>query len=150
SMPNLLFDGDPRIGAFAFMAMVGVLANVPSSFAYDTASAIALTAGVTGVAAVFARRWSIYAMLVVGLAMSHWYEFLRAGFLGKALAYPAALFLVGLFLARAGDRRAGILALLCVVAAGSALMLSGYITALVLTLVGLAWLALESLRSRSL
>jgi hypothetical protein len=148
SMPNLMIGGDPRIGAFAFLAMIGVLANVPSSFAYDTASAIALTAGVAGVAAVFARRWSIYALLVVGLAMSHWYEFLHAGFLGKALAYPAALFLVGLFLARAGDRRAGILALLCVVAVGSALMLSGYVTALVLTIVGLVWIALESLRSR--
>src|SRR6266550_902618 len=100
SFPNIMLGDEPRLGAFAFLGIVGFFERVPSAFAYDSACAIALAAGVLGVAAVFATGRLTFLVLAFGLSVSHWYDFQRAGYFGKALAYPAIFFAVGLFLHR--------------------------------------------------
>jgi hypothetical protein len=98
SMPNIMLNSEPRNGAFGFLALIGLIRQLPSAFAYDPASGVFLAAAVLGVAAVFARTWLVFAILTLGLAFSSWYELSHAGFLGKAIAYPAILFCLGLFL----------------------------------------------------
>lgn len=47
----------------------------------------------------------IIAPYALGLSLAHWYDFMHAGFLSKALAYPSALFTVGLLFLGLGDKR---------------------------------------------
>jgi hypothetical protein len=146
SMPNIMLGSEPRMGVFTFLGVIGTLRGVPSSFAYDLASAVALSAAVVGVASVFTTRFVIFVTLAFGLAIAHWYDFTHAGFFGKALAYPSVLFAVGLFFLSWGDYRPWIIATLLATAAGSALMLSGYLTALLLLILGMPAIFLNALR----
>jgi hypothetical protein len=149
SLPNImLISSEPRMGAFTFLGIIGTLRGVPSSYAYDLACAIALAAAVLGVASVFTTRLAIFVTLALGLAIAHWYDFTHAGFFGKALAYPSILFAVGLFFLSRGDYRPWIIAVLLTAAAGSALMLSGYVTALLLLVLGMPAIFLDALHSR--
>jgi hypothetical protein len=148
SFPNLMLGSEPRIGAFVFVGIVGVLERLPSSFAFDSACAIALCAAVLGVAAVFAARRWVFIFLVAGLLLSHWYDFLRSGYFGKGLAYPATLFTAGLFFIHRGDSRPLRIAPLMVAAMGSALLLSGYVTALLLLVLALTAFSLDVFYSR--
>jgi hypothetical protein len=148
SLPNILLSSEPRMGAFTFLGIIGTLRGVPSSFAYDLACAVALAAAVLGVASVFTTRWAIFVALALGLATAHWYDFTHAGFFGKALAYPSVLFAVGLFFLSRGDYRPWIIAALLAAAAGSALMLSGYVTAMLLLVLGMPAIFLNALHSR--
>jgi hypothetical protein len=148
SMPNIVFELDPRIGAFTLVAIVGSLRGLPSTFAYDPTCALLLAAAALGVAAVFARSLWALALLSAGLAVAHWYDFTRMGFLGKALAYPSSLFLVGLLFAMRGNYTPWRLLMLCGIAIGSALTLSGYVTGLMLTVIGFTAVGLEVLRTR--
>ena len=148
SFPNIMLGSEPRIGAFMFVGIVGVLERLPSSFAFDSACAIALCAAVLGVAAAFATRRWVFLFLVAGLLLSHWYDFLRAGYFGKGLAYPSILFTAGLFFTRRGDSRPWRIAPLMVAATGSALLLSGYVTAILLITLVLTVIALDTIYSR--
>jgi hypothetical protein len=129
SLPELLLGNEARTAAFAFVAEIGTLRRLPSTFAYDPACSVALAAAVLGVAAVFAGSWPAVALLVIGLSVSHWYDYMRAGFLAKSLAYPSLLIVAGLFLKTRGNRDSHILALLCVLGAASGLWLTGLLTA---------------------
>jgi hypothetical protein len=148
SMPNYMLLSEPRFGAFAFLAIISAVRGMPATFAYDPACGILLVAGMLGVAALFARDVLSFGLLAAGLAAAHGYDFTRTGFLGKALCYPSTLFLVGLMLARRGTAGLWGLLLICVVAAGSALMLSGYVTVLIVGLLAAAWIALDAARTR--
>jgi hypothetical protein len=137
SFPNLMFAYEPRMGAFAFLGIVGAARGVPSSFAYDPACALLLASATLGVSAVFTRRWVQFVVLATGLSLSHWYEFVHSGYLGKALAYPSILFLIGLFVAASRRPWTGWrLVPLLAVAAGSSLVLSGLLTGVLLVVVG--------------
>jgi hypothetical protein len=136
SLPNIELSADPRTGAFGYLALIGVIRRLPSTFAYDPASGVFLSAAVLGVAAVFARTWFILALFALGLVFSSWYELVHAGYLGKATAYPAILFCLGLFLAsrRISDLR--VLLTVLVFCAASALQISGLVTAAVFASLG--------------
>jgi hypothetical protein len=97
------------------------------------------------VAAVFTTRKVIFVTLALELSIAHWYDFTHAGFFGKVLAYPSLLFAVGLFFLSWDNRRDWVIAALLVAAAGSALMLSGYVTALLLLVLGMPAIFLKSL-----
>ena len=148
SLPNIVFGMDPRMGAYTFVGIIGILRGVPSSFAYDSACAVALAAGVLGVAAVFTTRLFTFVTLALGLSLAHWYDFTQAGFFSKALAYPSALFTVGLFFLRWNDYRGWVIASLLVATAGSALMLSGFVTVLVILLLCMSAMFFRTLQSR--
>jgi hypothetical protein len=132
SLPELLLGNEARTGAFGFLAAIGTLRRIPSAFAYDPACAIILTSTILGVAAVFAGSWLALLVLLVGLAVSHWYDYAQAGYFAKSLAYPSILYLVGLVLKSRQDCDATVLAVLCAFAGGTALLLTGLVTAAVL------------------
>jgi hypothetical protein len=148
SLPNIVFGMDPRMGSYTFVGIIGVLRGVPSTFIYDSACAIALVAAILGVAAVFSTRLPIFLMLALGLSLAHWYDFTHAGFLSKALAYPSALLTTGLFFLGLGDKRIWTIVSLLSAVAGSALMLSGQVTVLILVLLGVPAMFLRTLQAR--
>lgn len=129
SLPQLLLGNEPRTGAFGYLAALATARAVPSAFAYDWACAVLLASAILGVAAVFAGTKPALAVLVLALAVSHWYDYTQAGFLAKSLAYPSILFLAGLILKTRGQSELPILALLCAFSAASALLLTGLLTA---------------------
>lgn len=139
AFPERLFHSDPRFGSFFAMALIGIVRRLPCTFAYDSACAIALAAGVLAVAGTFARR-SLPALffILVGLLASHWYDYGRGGYFGKVLGYPAALFITGLFLSVDENAwRPATIAALVVLTAGATLMHSAMPTSLFLaTLLG--------------
>ena len=130
SFPNIMLGYEPRMGAFAFLGIVGWLRSVPSTFAYDTASAVFLAAGVLGVTAVFAKNYFTCLILVLGLMASDWLDFTHAGFLGKALAYPSLLFLLGIFFQTSESSQDALSTLLLMLLAASiGMLLSGTVAA---------------------
>jgi hypothetical protein len=136
SLPNLLLVIDPRSGAFGFLALIGLIRQLPSTFAYDPASGVLLSAAVLGVAAVFARSWIGLAVLALGLSFSSWYELSHSGFLGKVTAYPANLFCLGLFFHSRRTKDLRIILIVLILCAASALFLSGFLTAAVFVTLG--------------
>ena len=130
SFPNIMLGYEPRMGAFAFLGIVGWLRSVPSTFAYDSASAVFLAAGVLGVTAVFAKNYFTCLILVLGLMASDWLDFTHAGFLGKALAYPSLLFLLGIFFQTSESSQDALSTLLLMLLAASiGMLLSGTVAA---------------------
>lgn len=148
SLPNILLSGDPRQGAFSYLAIISVLEGLPSAFAYDSACSIFLVAAILGVSAVFARTLPLLLISVVGLTVCGWYDLSHAGYFGKMTAFPSNLFLIGLLLQSRTDARTSTLLALSVVTAASALMLNGVITAMTLAVFCLPVTLLESLRDR--
>src|SRR5688572_2923061 len=98
SWPNLILSSDPRFGAFAIVALIAMIRGFSGAFAYDPASAVVLTVSILGVAALFSRGRISLLLLVAGLLSSHWFDYTRSGFFGKALGYPAAFYVAGLFM----------------------------------------------------
>jgi hypothetical protein len=130
AFPERLFHTDPRFGSFFTLALVGVVRRLPCTFAYDSACAIVLAAGVLAVAGTFARR-SLPALFLIlaGLLTSHWYDYSRGGYFGKLLGYPAALLITGLFLSVEEDQwQPATIATLAVLTAGATLMHSAMTT----------------------
>jgi len=99
SWPAYMFKVDPRFGSVGFLAAVSFLYGSSGIFAYDIACAIALTAGIVGVAGLFANSTLSLAMISFGLMVSHWYDYAQGGFFGKVLGFPAALFIAGIAIA---------------------------------------------------
>lgn len=98
SYPAFLVASDPRFGSFAFLASISLLRGASSLFAYDTACAVAISAVTLGIAGMFARKRTTLILLIVGLLVSHWFDYAHGGYLGKLLSYPAIIFLAGVFL----------------------------------------------------
>jgi hypothetical protein len=139
AFPERLFHRDPRFGSFFAMSLVGAVRRSACTFAYDSACAIVLAAGVLAVAGTFSRRsLPALCLILAGLLTSHWYDYSRGGYFGKLLGYPAALFVTGLFLSVQEDEwRALTIAALAVLTTGATLMHSAMTTGLFLaTLVG--------------
>jgi hypothetical protein len=151
SWPQLMFLWDPRFGSFMLLAVVSVFSGRPGAFAYDLASAVVLAAAALGVAALFARRRSTFAVLTAALFTGFWFDWNRAGYLGKTTGYPATILAAGLFLAwvtrlrREGPPPLLALAAVAALTAGAAVMFSGLVTALFLALLGLTFLAATAL-----
>jgi hypothetical protein len=147
---------DPRYGSFALLGIVSAVSGRPGVFAYDLCSAVAIPVGVLAVAAVFARRRSTFLLLATALFTGYWFDWNRGGYLGKTGGYPATFFVIGLILfwierARGSeDRPLFEVAALAALTAGAALIFTGLITAMVISLVAgiyLSCLAFDQRRS---
>jgi hypothetical protein len=99
SWPHYMMNYDPRLSSYMILAMIASARNLPSLFAYDTALAIALAAGLLASAGAFAKSktTSIFILSSIMLAGS-WFSLGNQGYFGKVLAYPAILLIAGLFL----------------------------------------------------
>ena len=124
-LPNLMINWEPRTGAFIWLSIVTEIRSLPAVFAYDPACAIALSVSVLGVVAIFCETWGGVAILSVGLLGCHWLEFGHSGYLGKMLAYPSILFIVGLYV-RSGVNR--LVFPFVLLTASSGMLLSGFVT----------------------
>jgi len=122
SWPALMLESDPRFGSLALVAMIGLIRGLPGTFAYEAACAVALSAAILGVAAVFARSRLTLLLLVLGLLACHWYDYSRAGYLGRVLGYPATCLVLGLLLAARSPLRPWKLVPLLLVACGAAVV----------------------------
>src|SRR5262249_3989932 len=86
----------PRLGLHVLLAVTAAARGTSGLFAYDSACALPLVVAVLAVAAVYARTPLVLLLLAAALLTSVWFELGRAGFFGKLLAYPSALFIFGL------------------------------------------------------
>lgn len=120
SWPALMLEADPRFGSLALVALVAVVRGVPATFAYDATCAVTLSAAVLGIAAIFARSRLTLCLLVLGLLTCHWYDYGRAGYLGRLLGYPAAGIVIGMLLAARAPLRPATLVPILLVVAGAA------------------------------
>jgi hypothetical protein len=140
SWPAYMLEEDPRFGSLVVVALVALLRGLPGAFAYDPACALALSTTVLGVAAVFARGRLGFAVLVLGLLTCHWYDYTRAGFLGKVLGFPSGFMVVGLFMAAARPLRPAPLAGLLLLTAGTAVLYQAEASGLFVGVVGGAFI----------
>jgi hypothetical protein len=154
SWPDLALKSDPRFGTFSFVALLSVITGRSGAFTYDLASAIALAAAAVGLAGLFSRRlWSL-ALCTAALLVSPLYEFSLLGHLGKVNGFPSALLATGMYfnLARADldddVHNYAMLAGAAAITAASALMFSGYVTALALACFGGSYLLLQLFEDR--
>jgi hypothetical protein len=141
SWPALLLHGDPRFGAFSTLALVSTVRGLPASFAYDSTCAVALSATTLGLAALFARGRLGLALLVVGLLTSQWFDYTRTGFFGKALGYPAALFVAGLFMMTATPLRLSVFLPLVLLVGGASVVYPAEASGLFIGLLSVTFLA---------
>jgi hypothetical protein len=133
---TVLFQIDPRFGCHFFLATISMIRGVSGTFSYDVACAVCLVAALLAVAGVFARSWNSLVLLLLGLLVCHWYEDSRLGYLGKLLAYPAGLFVAGLFMALPRRITVESILVLALLASSAAIMHSGTATALFLITIG--------------
>lgn len=98
SFPNYVLISENRFGSFAVLAVIATLRGVSPTFAYDPASAVVLSTGILGVAAVFSRTKLTLGLLALGLLTCWWYDYTRSGFFGKVLGFPLAIGIIGLVL----------------------------------------------------
>lgn len=94
---NLYRDGGRPL-AHLLAAAAGEARGTPSLFSYDWASGVLLAAGLLGFGGVFASGSLALVLLVAGAGTCNWLANNRTGYLGRSIAYPGALLLVGLFL----------------------------------------------------
>lgn len=106
SWPELLFQIDPRFGAFDTVALIALLRGLPAMFAFDPTCAAVFSAGILAVVGTYARSRFTLAILIIGLLTSHWYDFSRLGFLGRLFGFPAAFFVAGMFMVAISPLRA--------------------------------------------
>ncbi|MGH7264748.1 MAG: hypothetical protein ACREMB_07810, partial [Candidatus Rokuibacteriota bacterium] len=142
---QLMYTADPRFGSFAFLALVSHFSGRSAAFAYDLGCAVVLTAASLGVGGLFARRPATFAVLTAGLFTSFWFDWSRAGYLGKTTAYPATILTAGLLFAwvdrarREGTGPLFPLSAIAALTAGAAVFFPGVVAALFLALLGLAF-----------
>jgi hypothetical protein len=96
SYPDFLLTRDPRFGSFSLLALISVISGRSGAFAYDLTCAVVLVVTAMGVSSVFGRTRSVFVLLVASLFVSVWFDYGRAGYLGKIVGSPAAIFVVGL------------------------------------------------------
>lgn len=136
SWPALMLEWDPRFGSLALVALVAVVRGIPATFAYDAACAITLSAAALGVAALFARSRLSLCLLVLGLLTCHWYDYGRAGYLGRLLGYPSAGLVIGMLLATKAPLHPRALIPILLVAAGAASVYVADATVLFIGVIG--------------
>src|SRR5688572_14171609 len=149
SWPDLALKSDPRFGTFSLVALLSVVSGRSGAFTYDLTCAIAVAAAAIGLAGLYARRrWSLV-LAAAALVVGPLFEFSILGHLGKADGFPSALLVTGLYfnLARADldddVRDFAMLAGAGAVTAASALMFSGFVTALALGCFSTCYLFLQ-------
>jgi hypothetical protein len=147
SWPEYMYRADPRLSAFVMLALVALLRGTSGIFAYDLACGLVLAASILGVAAVFAKSRLTLILLICVLALSVWFEYGRAGFFSKLVAYPGVLFLIGVLITTRGwdGKSASALAVLVV---GVATMHSAMATILFLIAVGAPFIAAQAIVQR--
>jgi hypothetical protein len=140
SFPQIMFTYEPRFGHFAYLGLISLVTGERGTLSYDRACAVLLAAGVLGVSAGFARTRVGLVILAAGLMTSHWYDYARIGFFGKALAYPGMMLVVALALAMM--RGPGVIRVpfLMLATAGAAIDLNGAVCAFLLLLIGVPFL----------
>ena len=149
SWPEFSFHTDPRFGAYFTLAVISMLRGESGMFAYDNATALVLVAGYLGIAAVMARSPRGFALLLVGLLTCQWFEYSRSGYFGKTLGYPAALFVIGLFLAARQRLAREHITILAALTCGAAVVFPGTVTALFLVVLGGTFLAFRLVLDRN-
>ncbi len=148
SWPEFTFHTDARFGAYFALGVIAMVRGESGMFAYDNATAFILVAGALGLAAVIARSRRSFAVLLVGLLTCHWFEYSRSGYLGKALGYPSALFVVALFLVSREQLGRLHLAILAGLTCGAAIVFPGTVTIMFLVVIGGTFLASRLLVER--
>ncbi len=148
SWPQHMYQRDPRFGTLHFLAFIAWLRGTSGLFAFDSANAIALSAGTIGLAAIFTASRGSLLLLVAGLATGYWYDYSRSGFFGKIMSYPADIFLLRLlFHQLAGSTTVG-LASVTLLAGAVATLHSGISTAAVILPAATIWVAARTLLAR--
>jgi hypothetical protein len=144
SYPNIMLNGDPRLGSFVLLAVTAAARGTTGLFAYDTACAIALAVAVLSTAAVYARSPLVLLFLTAALMTSLWFELGRTGYFGKIIGYPSALFIFGLLVTSPtiSSRSTATLALFTL---GAATRHSGLAMALILCSIGGIYILLNGL-----
>ncbi|OAI47370.1 hypothetical protein AYO45_05785 [Gammaproteobacteria bacterium SCGC AG-212-F23] len=150
SWPYFMFHDDPRAGSYFTLALIAKLRGLSSMFAYDPSCAIILSAGILGVAGIYARSSLTFFLLLVGLSFSHWFDYSRSGYLAKILAYPSALVCLGLFLQAPRPFLTKTLVPLFFLVAATTIMHSFLSTALVLIVIGGLFLLISCLRKKNI
>jgi hypothetical protein len=149
SWPVVMFTGDVRYSAFVSVALVALLNGTSGLFAYDLTCAIAFTVACLSVAAVFSSSVFVLLALSAGLLTSLWFDQGRDGFLGKLLAYPSCLFLIGLFLTSHRGMSLRQMAALAALTVGVATLHSGLITAFFFGVTSVIFIFAEALTVKS-
>jgi hypothetical protein len=142
-----MFYTDPRLGSFFTLAIISIIRNTSSMFAYDTTCAVVLVVSYLGLAAIFSRsRWS-FILLCFGLLTNYWFSYAQSGFLGKILGYPSTLVVLGLFLVSKRPFSLAQLIMLSIITATAASMHFAMATAGFLLIGGSVFLLLSYLYS---
>ena len=128
---------------------MALLNGTSGLFAYDMTCAIAFTVACLSVAAVFASSVFVLLALSAGLLTSLWFDQGRDGFLGKLLAYPSCLFLIGLFLTSHRGMSLRQMAALAALTVGVATLHSGLITAFFFGVTSVIFVCAEALTVKS-
>lgn len=134
------FRAEARFGDFYFLGIIQTLRGRSGTFSYDVACVIALCAGILAVTGVFARSWQSALLLIVGLMVSHWFDYSRCGYLGKLLGYPSALLVLGTYFALPDMRSPALLGLLVLIAGTAAVVYPGIASAMLLLAVAVPYL----------
>lgn len=103
-----------RLGAFCFLAILSSIRQLPAAFMYNQACGVVLLSGLVGVSGIFSRKHVGFLLLLVGLMLSHWFDWASGGYLGKTLGYPAILFVLGLYTTQTRPLPASYLALMAI------------------------------------
>jgi hypothetical protein len=90
---------DPRFGSISFVAIVSALSGRSGMFSYNLSCALVMVTASVGLAGIFARSLTGFAIVAIGVFLSSWFSVSMAGFFGKTIGYPASLFGVGMFFA---------------------------------------------------
>jgi hypothetical protein len=146
---TVVFRIDPRFGSFFLLAMIAQIRSVSATWAYDVACAICLSAAILGVTGAFARKWGSLLFLICGLLLCAWFDDSRIGYLGKLIAYPAAIMIAGLFIHRSRTRPLESTATLVLLVSATALCHSGMVTAMFLGVILGPYLLARAIGSRA-
>ncbi len=87
----VVFTVHARMLPFSALATASVLLGTPTFFSYQALCAVALAAGILAVAATVTSRALLATAAMFALMSSYWFEYAYSGFLGKLIAFPAAI-----------------------------------------------------------
>lgn len=140
SWPAIMFQIDPRFGCLYILAFISTLIGQTGMFTFDFACSLILVAACIGISALFSRSRLTFILLLIGLAIAHWFELSRTGFFGKEFGYTAAIYVIGIFFIVRKENELKFLALAAIITCGSAIVYPGIVVALFLMLTGFLFL----------
>lgn len=92
-----MFAGDGRVATFLILSLISKLISKSGFFAFDIGCSVILLAGFFGVSALYCRSRKTLIFCIFALNISFLFMLSRCGYLGKIVAFPSILFLLGLY-----------------------------------------------------